>query len=209
MKKLIIVITAVIALVLPQFAHAELNTDIRVKLGSAPGATKYEVGGLSTDLSRDGGGNFQAEVAFSPVQENPIGYVFGVGLFGRTHKGNDNSVPQTHVEYDAAGLSLTGGIGYKASPGFHFEGKGGLDLGSGKPKFSTPSQPIDSGGYSALSLILGGYYTVSKPGFQIGLELGAQTWRGNFRMQNGFGQWIDSYVRGDGGFANLVVGVRF
>jgi hypothetical protein len=52
MRNLIIVISVALALVLPDLALAELNTDIRVKLGSAPGIAKYEVNGVTTDLEK-------------------------------------------------------------------------------------------------------------------------------------------------------------
>ena len=210
MKKIIFVL--VIAIALPKLALAELNTDIRVKLGSAPGVNRVEVSGLSADLEKKGGGNFQIEAVFSPVQPDPIGYVFSAGIFGRTHKGTDKALPQTDVQYDAGGISLAGGIGIKANPQFHFEGKVGLDLGAGSPK-STPGfgwNSTENKGYAALSLIFGGYYTApGKPGLQLGLELGAQTWNGDFRFQNNLGQWIDGTVKGSGGFANLVIGLRF
>jgi hypothetical protein len=211
MRKLIIVIAVAYALAVPKPALAELNTDIRVKLGSAPGINKFEANGLTAGLDKDGGGNFQVEVALSPVQENPVGFVFSAGIFGRTHKGTENTFPQTEIEYNAGGLSFAGGVGIKASPNFHFEGKLGLDLGAGKPK-STPSVgwvSTEDRGYAALSLIFGGYYSVSKPGFQIGLELGAQSWAGDFRFMNSFGQWSDATVKGNGGFVNLVIGSRF
>ncbi len=210
MKKIIFVIIA--AVVLPKLALAELNSDIRVKLGSAPGAEKLELSGTTFDLDRNGGGNFQIEAVLSPVQADPVGFVFSAGLFGRSHKGNENFFTQTAVEYDAAGISLAGGVGIKASPAFHFEGKVDLDLGVGKPKLSSPTvvwNPTEDGGYAALSLIFGGYYTFGKPGLQLGLELGAQTWKGDFRIQNNIGQWTDASVNGSGGFANLVIGVRF
>ena len=209
MKKIILVILA--AIVLPKLAFAELNSDIRVKLGSAPGAKEFEVNGITTDLERDGGGNFQIEAVFSPVQADPVGFVFSAGIFGRNHRGNENVFTQSRVEYDAGGISVAGGLGIKASPNFHFEGKLGLDLGAGRPK-STPGLgwfSTENGGYAALSLIFGGYYTVGKPGLQLGLELGAQSWNGDFRYQNNVGQWTDGTVKGSGGFANFVIGVRF
>jgi hypothetical protein len=194
-------------------AHAEVSTDLRVKLGGSAGIDTVEFENLASgDASQDGGGNFQLEAVFSQEQEGPT-FVGGVGIFGRTHKGNvpDPFLP-TDVQYDAAGLSGTAGVGVKANENLHFEGRAELDLGRGKPSLSTPGavwNSVQEGDYVAWDLIVGGYYTVGKPGLQIGLELGVQTFSGEFQIWNNAGFWNDGKVKGNGGIANLVVGVRF
>ncbi len=44
---------------------------------------------------------------------------------------------------------------------------------------------------------------------QIGLELGSQSFVGNFQIWNNAGYWSDGKVEGSGGIINLVVGVYF
>jgi len=93
-----------------------------------------------------------------------------------------------------------------------FEGRFELALGSGNPTLNTPSftwNTTRKGLYTATSLILGGYYTISKPRLQPGLELGAQSFVGKFQIWNTAGFWADGKVKGSGGTANLVIGYRF
>ncbi len=194
--------------------HAEMNADLRVKLGNAAGVTQVDlIDFVNGNATGDTGGNFQVELILSNRQQAGAYFVGGVGLFGRTHEGdvNDPFLP-THVQYDAGGVSGTAGIGVVAGPNFHMEGRVELDLGSGSPTLTTPGAIWNStrdGGYAAWDLIVGGYYTVSQPGLQIGLELGVQSFSGDFQIMNGFGFWDDAKVKGSGGIANLVIGVRF
>jgi len=195
-------------------AVAENNIDLRVKLGSAAGVDKFEVTNIGTaDTSQEGSGNFQLEAAFTPQSSSGVNFVGTIGAFGRNHKGHDaDPVQPTDVEYSAAGLSGSAGISIKASETFHFEGRFELDLGRGKPKLTTPGfvwNDTKEGGYAATSLILGGYFTISKPGLQLGLELGAQSFVGNFQIWNNAGFWSDGKVKGSGGTANLVIGYGF
>jgi hypothetical protein len=196
-------------------AHvAAAETDLRVKLGSAAGVDKTEFatsGEIPT--SQADSGNFQIEVAFSPEQ-GPVNFVGTIGLFGRNHKGNiPDPVFPTEVEYRAGGLSGSAGVSIKANENVHFEGRVELALGSGKPTLTTPFavfNPVKEGSYGATTLILGGYVTLSTPGLQLGLELGAQSFVGNFQIWNDtFGFWEDAKVKGSGGTANLVIGYRF
>ena len=196
-------------------AVAETNIDLRVKLGSAAGVDTVEVTNIGeTDATQSGSGNFQVEVAFTPQSSSGANFVGTIGVFGRNHKGQvADPVLPTDVEYSAAGLSGSAGISVKASDNFHFEGRFELDLGSGKPTLTTPGfvwNTTREGGYAATSLILGGYYTISKPGLQLGLELGAQSFVGNFQIWNSItGSWMAGKVKGTGGTANLVIGYRF
>ncbi len=198
---------------LPYVARAETDIDLRVKLGSAAGVDKFEISSVEADTSSQSSGNFQIEVAFSPRSDSAANFVGTVGLFGRHHEGQflDLGAP-TDVEYDAGGLSGSAGVGIKANETLHFEGRLEIALGTGKPTLTTPGliwHETRAGGYSAVSLILGGYATISKPGLQLGLELGAQSFTGNFQIWNSAGYWNDGKVKGSGGTINLVVGYRF
>ncbi len=214
-QKIVLVIAVCIGLMLvPYVACAETDIDLRIKLGSAAGVDKFEIGNVETDTSSQGSSNFQIEVAFSPRSDSTANFVGTVGLFGRHHEGqfSDLGAP-TDVEYDAGGLSGSAGVGIKANETLHFEGRLELALGTGKPTLTTPGfvwHETRAGGYSAVSLILGGYATISKPGLQLGLELGAQSFTGNFQIWNSIsGNWDDGKVKGSGGTINLVVGYRF
>ncbi len=195
-------------------AVAETGVDLRVKLGSAAGVDKVEFSDTGTfNASQSDSGNFQIEVAFTPEQ-GPVNFVGTIGIFGRNHQGHidDPFFVPTDVKYDAGGLSGSAGVSIKANENLHFEGRFELDLGSGKPTFTSPFvifNPVKEGSYAATSLILGGYFTLSKPGLQLGIELGAQSFTGNFQIWNNAGFWEDAKVKGSGGTANLVIGYRF
>jgi hypothetical protein len=213
-KKWLSVILGVCFVVTAHAAVAETNVDMRVKLGSAAGVDTTEVTNIGqADTSQSDSGNFQIEVAFTPRQGPGANFVGTIGLFGRNHKGHvPDPVLPTDVEYSAAGLSGSAGISIAANEKFHFEGRFELDLGVGEPTLTTPFvtwNPTKEGGYAATSLILGGYFTISKPGLQIGLELGAQSFVGNFQIWNNAGFWSDGKIKGSGGTANLVIGYRF
>ena len=213
-KKWLSVILGIGLLAAAQAAVAETNIDVRVKLGSAAGVEKVELTNIGTaDASQSDSGNFQIEVAFTPQTNPDANFVGTLGVFGRNHKGHiADPVLPTDVEYSAAGLSGSAGVSIKANENLHFEGRFELALGEGKPTLTTPFiawNATEEGGYSAASLILGGYFTISKPGLQLGLELGAQSFVGNFKILNNAGYWTDGKVKGSGGTANLVIGYRF
>jgi hypothetical protein len=213
-KKWLSVILGICFVAAAHAAIAETNVDLRVKLGSSAGVDKTEVTNIvQTDTSQSDSGNFQIEAAFTPQQSSAANFVGTVGLFGRNHKGQiADPVLPTDVEYSAAGLSGSAGISIAATENFHFEGRFELALGAGKPTLTTPFftwNPTKEGSYAATSLILGGYFTISKPGLQLGLELGAQSFVGNFQIWNNAGFWSDGKVKGSSGTANLVIGYRF
>ena len=211
MKKLMLLICSI--LMFPPVALAEVNADLRVKLGTSEGVDELNIEGVPSPGSSTGAGNFQVEVDISPRQASPVGYVFSAGLFGRTHSGDFIVIGQpARVDYRAGGLSLGAGAGVKASDRLHFEGKLELGLGSGELDLSTPGviqRPRERGSYSSVSLIFGGYFTISQPGLQVGLELGSRSFRGDFKIWNDAGFWNHGNVKGNGGIVNLVVGYRF
>jgi hypothetical protein len=209
---LVLLITAFVT---ASVGYAETNVDVRLKLGNAAGIDTTEFtnfpGGAT---SGDGGGNFQIEMVASQKQETGVTLVVGGGIFARNHKGNINDVlfPPTSVEYKAAGLSGTVGVGVNANANLHFEGRLELDLGRGKPTLTSPFafyNSVTDGAYGAAAVIVGGYYTVGKPGLQIGLELGVQSFSGEYQIWNNFGFWNDAKEKGSGGIANFVIGARF
>jgi hypothetical protein len=212
MIKKIIVVLAVV-LVFPCIALAELNTDVRLKLGGAAGASSLDFSGYpSIDGSGSSGKNIQVEVVLSPTQDSPAGFVIGVGAFNRTHSGNFDSAP-LNLDYKATGFSIAPGVGFKVNENLHFEGRLELDYSpSGTVSLSSPGvvfNETQSGVYTSSSLIGGIYYTFYKPGFQLGFELGFQSFEGDFKIWNNSGYWTDGKVKGSGAIANLAFGVRF
>ena len=213
-KKLLSAVFCIGLLAAGRVAAAGTDVDLRLKFGSAAGADKFEVAGIpEVGSSQQDSGNFQVEVAVLPRTDSGIGFVGTLGIFGREHKGQVN-IPfmPTDVKYDASGLSGSVGVSIPAAERVHFEGRVELALGQGKPTLSTPGvvwNATKEGDYTAASLIVGGYYTFSKPSFQLGLELGAQSFEGKFKIWNNVGAWSDGKVKGSGGTANLVLGYRF
>ncbi len=207
-KKWLAVVLSICFVGAAQVAAAQTDIDLRMKLGSAAGIDTIEFSDTGTfDVSQSGSSNFQIEVAFTPHQ-GPVNFVGTLGVFGRDHEGDD-PFSTTVVKYSAGGLSGSAGISIAADNHLHFEGRLELALGSGEPTFSPSEGPTREGSYTAASLIFGGYYTLSKPGLQLGLELGAQSFTGNFQIWNSAGFWADGKVKGSSGTANLVIGYRF
>ncbi len=214
MKKWLSVILGIGLLAAAHTAGAETNVDLRLKLGSSAGVDKVEFSNIDqSDASQSDSGNFQIEAAFTPRQSSPVNFVGTIGLFSRNHEGHvTDPVFPTDVKYDASGVSGSVGVSVAANEDFHFEGRLELASGSGKPTLSTPFvvwNPTKEGSYTATSVILGGYYTISKPGLQVGLELGTQSFKGEFQIWNNAGFWSDGNVKGSGGIANLIIGYRF
>lgn len=194
--------------------YASRNMDLRIKFGSAVGADEVEVPAGTTTVNTDKhGGNVQVEWVVSPAQGSIAGPVFGVGFFGRQHSGKiDDPTRSTKVDYDAAGVSLAGGLRLKSSERFHFELKVEVGLGSGGVTMDSPSyggSNTRDDTYSSAALIAGWYYSFSKPGFQLGLELGAQSFTGDFQIRNSMGRWDTGRVTGSGGTANATLGFHF
>jgi hypothetical protein len=183
-------------------------TDLRLKFGSAAQIDKLTENGVSYDLNGEASSNVQIEVDTVMYGQSNVGLLLGAGLFARKHSGSSKFQSQNTIDYNAAGISLDVGVGIKANDHLHFEGKIELGLGAGNGKITVPGQSVGSteaGGYASISLIAGAYYAFSKPGFQIGLELGAQSFSGNFKYEGSFDETVD----GSGATANLVLGYRF
>ena len=187
--------------------------DLRVKLGGAAGINKAEITNIVTaNATQEASGNFQVELVMTQRRESGVGFVGSVGLFSRQHNGKvPDPVLPTDIKYDAAGASGSIGASFKANESLHFEGRFELGIGSGKPTLTTPGfiwNSVRSRGYSSASLIFGGYYT-TRPGVQFGLEVGSQSFVGNFQIWNNAGYWSDGKVSGSEAIGNLIVGFRF
>jgi hypothetical protein len=194
-------------------ATSRTEKDLRLKFGSAAQIDEISAMGNTYTISGENSSNVQIEFNAGMYGRSNTGLILSVGLFSRTHSGKDNdpSLPTT-FDYEAKGLSLGVGIGIKASDHLHFEGKLDFGFGSGEGTLSTPGvvwNETEASGYTSVSVILGAYYTVSSPGFQIGLELGLQSFSGDFDIRSNLGGWENLTVKGSNSTANLVVGVRF
>lgn len=186
--------------------------DLRIRLGNAPGITETKTAGLTIPSTAEEGGNFQMDFVVGLYKDSSVGLVLAAGIFSRMHAGYDTDAPPTHIDYDAAGVNLGIGIGIKASETVHFEGRAEMGLGRGKPTFTPSLGPlisVEPGGYSSFTFIAGAYVTLGKPGFQVGVEVGTQSFGGRFTIQDIFGQSISGMANGSGGIANLVLGYRF
>lgn len=215
MKKIAMLI--VLLLVLPCMAFA-LDLDLRFKGGQAAGLDEMNI----TDAfvmatgSGESSRNFQVELALAPLSQRTVSPVFTIGFFDREHAGTVSDsfagLTPTGVEYNVQGVTFGAGIRVKASDNLHFEGRLEAGAGEGKPNLSTIGvvwNDVKKGSYASFSLIVGTYFTISKPGLQLGLELGAQSFSGDFQIFNSGGFWSDADVHGSGGIANLVIGYRF
>jgi hypothetical protein len=183
--------------------------DLRLKLGGAAQIDKVTEDGISYDLNGETSSNIQIEVSTVKYGQSNVGLLLSAGFFFREHSGSGGT-GQINVDYDAVGVSLGVGMGIRANDHLHFEGKAELGLGEGNGTITAPGYSIglsDAGGYASFSLIAGAYYTFSKPGFQVGLELGAQTFSGKFKYN--YNGNHDVEVVGSSGTANLVLGYSF
>jgi hypothetical protein len=190
----------------PSAATSASVTDLRVKFGSAAKIdTLSEQGFPDISVKAEDSSNVQIEVNTVMYGQSSVGLLLSGGLFVRKHSGSSIYQPQNKIDYDAAGFSFGIGMGIKASDHLHFEGKVELGLGAGNATVTGYTGTTESGSYASVSFIAGAYFTVSKPGLQIGLELGSQSFEGKFK-DNGI---YDASVKGSSGTANLVVGYRF
>lgn len=200
-----------------QTVRSRTISDLRLKLGDAAGITKVSSPYVSLDFSAESSGNFQIEGNWGQYNDSNVGLIFSAGLFSRVHSGS-GIVPlnglyyPTTVDYEANGISLGVGVGIISSNNLHFEGKFEYGFGSGDGSMDTPGfiwNPTSDGPYTSASIIVGVYYTVSQPGFQIGLELGRQAFKGEYDIAVTGGGSMTVEVEGSGAIASLVIGGRF
>jgi hypothetical protein len=210
-KKNLFLLLVCFLVVVPFSASADQDVDMRLKFGSAAEADKFKLEYLNRSGSGQSSGNLAFEVIVNQHQAGSVGFLFGGGFFARRHSGNDRDpVQPTDVDYKAAGAEFIAGVGIRATESLHFEGKLELGYGAGEPTFAPGFwYPTEPDNYSSVSVILGSYYTFAKPGFQIGLELGYQSFSGDFKIWNTSGYWMDGTIEGSSATANVVLGYRF
>ncbi len=217
MKKITLIL--VVLLVLPGIALAEMRVDLRFRAGNAAGVDKLEVFPDTFNGSGDTSRNIQFDAVLTPLATAPVSPLFSFGIFNRRHSGSvldltePGSAPIT-VDYNVTGVNLGIGMSIRANDNLHFEAKFEFSGGEGEPDLSGPGWifgSIESDSYGATSFLVGGYYTIMDPGVQLGLELGAQSFRGDFQIHDiNFPEFVyDGTVRGSGGIVNFVVGYRF
>jgi hypothetical protein len=132
----------------------------------------------------------------------------------RTHSGKaDDPLIQGTINYEASGLCFSGGLWIKPSDRLHIEVKAEFGFGSGWATLSNTrfvSGQTQGRSYVSGSAILGLYYSASNLGFQVGLELGWQSFGGDFEVQNSASKhWEGGSVEGSGVTANVALGYRF
>lgn len=191
-----------------------ITPELRVKLGGSAGIDHWDIPNIASGTANQKtGGNFQVEVAFLTEANSGVGFVGTLGAFGRRHSGNvPDPVLPTDIDYNAGGVVGSAGIAYSVNSNLHFEGRFELGIGTGKPTLTTPGfawNQVQAKGYGSAALIGGVYYTFASPGIQLGLELGTQSFTGNFQIWNNGGFWSDASVKGSGAIGNLTVGYRF
>jgi hypothetical protein len=191
------------------------NVDIRAKLGVASGPEVIQFTSIKTlqiDSHRRGR-NYQVDVVISPWQALKVGPVFSAGVFQRSYSGTFfDDTDTTSMDYDATGVCLAGGIRIKANERFHFEAKVEIGRGRGKVALESPTvvwNRTDDGRYTSAAVMAGWYYVFSRPGLQLGLEVGGQEFTGEFDIWHNTGRWVSGKVKGEGGLAHLVLGYRF
>jgi hypothetical protein len=215
MKKIAVFI--VVFLVLPCMAFA-LDLDLRFKGGQAAGLDEMNIdsGVVIATGSGDSSRNLQVELAFIPFEQRTFSPVFTVGFFNREHSGTVSDpyvgLTSTVVDYNVQGISFGAGVRVKTTENLSFEGRIEAGAGEGNADLSTPGfawNNTKEGSYASFSLIVGSYYTFSMPRIQLGIEVGAQSFSGDFQIWNSSGYWTDADVSGSGGIVNLVAGYRF
>ena len=190
-----------------------LLVDARMKFGQAADVTDLDLYGAKYAGSGKAGENIQLEATIGFSEGADWGYLLGAGVFKRQHSGNVTiGLKPTEVDFDATGVTIAGGAGMKVGKAMHVEGKLELAIGSGQPTFSSPGDVWNqskSGDYRSYGVVLGGYYTWASTGLQCGVELGMQSFTGNFSIMNNSSQWVDAEVTGKSSTVNLIVGYRF
>ncbi|HUJ16510.1 MAG TPA: hypothetical protein VL197_00810 [Nitrospirota bacterium] len=186
----------------PSFAAAEV--DLRIK------------GGITHLSTSEIGSNVQLEFDIIPMGQSTVSPLIAAGYFDRTHSKKIATLPvpgskdnSSTIDYDASGL--LGAVGIRVKTGEHgqLESKVEFSQGKGKPNISTIpgsiNQPQEDS-YTATAFILGYYYTFSRPGVQLGIEVGTQSFDGKYKV-NMFGQ--SGKISGSAGIANITLGFRF
>jgi len=213
MRKPILLFLAIL-FAFPCLAFAGIDTDLRIKLGSVAGADRIVFINAVGHGSNNNGTNAQVEVVLSPQRDRAVGFIMAISAFHRQHEGqtHDLSLP-IKVDYAVTGMSIAPGVRLRISDTWNFEGK--LELGAGNAGNVTVNSPgviwnaTKTGSYESASLIAGWYYLFKSAASRVGLEVGGQTFKGNFEIWSNHGYWTDGHVTGTGGTVNIVYGIQF
>jgi hypothetical protein len=209
------ILTALIIIfAFPCFALAEIDTDLRFKLGSTAGADRIEIGNSVGHGSNHPGTNAQVEVIISPHNDATARFIMGIGLFYRYHPGEINSLSiPIKIEYSGFGLSMAPGLRYRISDAWNVEWK--MEVGIGETKKVTLDSPgVDwnatkEGNYMSVSPIIGCYYLLKNNTKRVGLELGYQNFSGDFEILSNNGKRSEGNISGVNPTANIIYGVQF
>jgi len=188
-------------------ASSPWNLDLRLGLGALPGTStvKDKTTGVTTDVSRDGGGDIDLELIYVRARPNGLGFAVGGGVFAHSHRAD---VQGQKPELDASGIEVQGALVYRFSRGFHIEAPAlVIALGSAKAT-KLGMADSDQGGYASFGLQAGAYYTF-RFGLQLGAVVGVMGWSSTVKEQNGTGGKDDIIYSGGGGYGSLQAGFRF
>jgi hypothetical protein len=216
MKSILGFVVALIFAVVPVIAlAAENDMDLRIKLGTAASIDELSDDSSKITIGGDVSSNAQLELLYSHYFSPTTSAIIGAGFFSRTHSGSEDlgtGSGETSLDYNAQGVSVSFGVGLKPTDNVRWEGRVELGVGEGDPSLSTPGviwHDTKSGSYTSASIILGGYYSFTKPGVELGLELGSQSFQGDWKIWNSGGYWSDFTFKGNSVAANLILGYRF
>lgn len=213
MKKTILLFL-IILLAFPCLVFAAVDADLRLKLGSAAGADEIKFENAIGHGSNKSGTNAQIEVVLGTHQDSLAGFIMTIGFFHRQHSEeiHDLTIP-LKVDYSVTGMSIAPGVRFRISDAFNVEVK--LEAGlSSEGRVTLDSPGIDwnatkAGNYGSVSLIAGGYYLFKGSSLRIGVEVGMQEFRGDFKIWSNSGNWSSGNVSGEGETVNMVCGYQF
>jgi hypothetical protein len=198
----------------PCLALAEIDTDLRFKFGRAAGSDKIEFENAVGHDSNKNGTNAQVEIVLGPQRDSIASFIMAIGFFHRQHSVEiqDLSVP-LKVDYSVAGMNIAPGARLRINDTLNAEVK--LEVGLGNAGQVTLNSPginwnaTKKGNYRSISLVWGGYYLFKSSSIRVGVEVGMQTFNGDFEIWSNSGKWSSANVTGEGGMANIVCGFQF
>lgn len=211
-----ILLFLIIMLAFPCLVLAEIDKDLRFKLGSAAGSDRMEIWNTVGHGPDDYGGNVQVEAVLNrhPKWDTTARFIMGLGLFYRQHPGeiHNLSIP-IKVDYSAVGMSIAPGLRIRINDTWNIEGK--IEVGIGyATKVTLDSPGVDwnamkKDNYESLSPIVGCYYLFENSASRVGFEVGYQKFWGDFEIWSNSGYWADSTVSGKNVTANIIYGIQF
>lgn len=198
----------------PCLVLAEIDTDLRFKLGSATGSDRIEIGNTIGHGQDDYGTNAQAEAVLSSHRDSRARFILGLGLFKRQHPGEIESLSiPIKMDYSVLGMSIAPGVRFRINDSLNIEGK--IEVGisnSGKVTLDSPGigwNDTKRDDYASVSLIIGCYYLLGNSASKIGLEVGYQEFEGDFQIWSNSGNWSGGNVSGTHATVNLIYGIQF